>query len=89
MQYLSAVDTYLKTLTETFLRIPFSVVVQCFLVPTSHWLHGKCTRIIFSQAASGMILQNYRRLPVIIFSVKIAEFGLLKRVTGRIFKISK
>jgi hypothetical protein len=39
-----------------------------------------------------MILQNHRRLPVSIFSVKIAAIGSLKRVTGRIFilvKISK
>ncbi len=31
----------------------------------------------------------YRWLPVSIFSVKIAAFGSLKRVTGRIFKTSK
>jgi hypothetical protein len=29
---------------------------------------------------SGMILQNHRRLPVSIFSVKIAALGSLKRV---------
>ncbi len=38
-------------------------------------------------AAFGIILQNHRRLPVSIFSVKIAALGSLKRVTGRIFKI--
>jgi hypothetical protein len=41
-----------------------------------------------SQAASGMILQNHRRLPVSTFSVKIVALRSLKRVTGRIFKIS-
>jgi hypothetical protein len=32
------------------------------------------------QAAYGMILQNHRRLPASILSVKIATFGSLKRV---------
>jgi hypothetical protein len=36
-----------------------------------------------------MILQNHKRLPVNIFSVKIAALGSLKRLTGRILKISK
>jgi hypothetical protein len=36
-----------------------------------------------------MISQNYRRLSVSIFTVKIAALGFLKRVTGRILKISK
>jgi hypothetical protein len=40
-------------LTETFLRIPFSVIGRCSLVPTSHWLQGKCARINLSQAATG------------------------------------
>jgi hypothetical protein len=35
-----------------------------------------------------MILQNHRRLSVSIFIVKIAALESLKRVTGRIFKIS-
>jgi hypothetical protein len=51
------------------------------------WLQGKCARINFSQAASGMILQNHKLFPVSIFSV--AALGSLKRVTGRILKISK
>jgi hypothetical protein len=76
-------------LTETLLRIPFSVIGRCSLVPTSHWLQGKCSRINLSQAASGMILQNHRRLSVSIFSVKFAALGSLQRVNGRIFKISK
>ncbi len=35
-----------------------------------------------------MIVQCHMRLPVCIFSVKIAALGFLKRVTGRAFKIS-
>jgi hypothetical protein len=51
---------------------------------------GKCARINLSQAASGMILQNHRRLPESIFRVKIASSAsFLKWVTGRIFKINK
>ncbi len=41
------------------------------------------------QAASSMILQNYRPLPVCIYSVKVAALGSLKRVTEIIFKISR
>jgi hypothetical protein len=73
-------------LTETLPRIPLSVIGQFSLVPNSHWLQGKCARINLSQAASGMILQNHRRLPVSIFSVKIAALGSLKWVTRRILK---
>jgi hypothetical protein len=36
-----------------------------------------------------MMLQNHRRLPVSIFSVKIAALGSLQRVTGKVFKINK
>jgi hypothetical protein len=50
---------------------------------------GKCGRINLLPAAFGIILDNNRRLPVSIFSVKIAAFGSLTQVTGRIFKISK
>ncbi len=77
----------LKMLTVILLRIFFSVIGRCSLVPASHWLQGKCARINLSRAASGMILQ--RRLPVTIFSVKIAALGFLNRVTGRIVKYSK
>ena len=49
----------------------------------------KCARFNLSQAASGIVLQNHRRLPVSIFCVKITAVGSFKRVTGRIFKISK
>jgi hypothetical protein len=79
----------LKMLTETLLRIPLSVIGRCSLVPTCHWPQGKCARINLSHAASGMILQNHRRLYVSIFSVKIAVAGCLKEFIGRIFKISK
>jgi hypothetical protein len=74
-------------LTETVLKIPFYVIGQYFLVPTSHWLQGKCTRINFSRAASGVILHNHKQLPVSIFSVKITALG--SGVTGGIFKIIK
>ena len=77
----------LKVPTETLLKIPFPVIGRCPLVPTSHWLQGKCARINFSHAASGMILQNHRRLPVYIYIYKIATLGSLKRVTESIFKI--
>ncbi len=66
---------------ETLLRIPYSLIGQCSLVPTSHGLQEKCTRIHLSHAAFGMILHNHRRLPVSIFSVKIGALGSLKRVT--------
>ncbi len=78
----------LKMLTKTIPRVTFSVICQCSLVPTSHWLQRKCARINLSQAAS-MILQNNMRLPESIFSVKIAALGSFKRTTGRILKISK
>jgi hypothetical protein len=76
-------------LTEILLRIPFSLIGRYSLVSASHWLPGICARINLSQAASGMILQNHRRLPVFILSVKIAALGPLKRDTGRVFKICK
>jgi hypothetical protein len=56
----------LKMLTETLLRIPFSVIGRCSLVASYHWLQGKCARINLSQAASGTILQNHRQLLVSI-----------------------
>jgi hypothetical protein len=75
-------------LPETILSIPFSVIGRCSQVPTSHWLQGKCARINLSQAASAIILYH-RRLPVSILSFKIAALGSLRRVTERIFNISK
>ncbi len=41
----------LKMHTETLLWIPVSVTGRCSLVPTSHWLQGKCIRISLLQAA--------------------------------------
>jgi hypothetical protein len=71
-------------LTETLLRISSSVIGRCSLVPASHWLQGKCARINLSPAAFGIILQNHRRLPVSIFSVKIALLGSLKVLSSEI-----
>jgi hypothetical protein len=48
------------------------------VVPTSLWLQVKYARINLSQAASGMILQNHRRLTVSIFSVKKAAVKRVK-----------
>jgi len=39
-------------LIETLLRILFSVIGRCSLVPTSHWLQGKGGKINLSLAAS-------------------------------------
>jgi hypothetical protein len=76
-------------LTETLLKIPFSVIGRCTLVPTSYWLQGKCARSNLSQAALGIILQNHKQLPVYNFSVKIAALGSSERDIGRIFNIGK
>jgi hypothetical protein len=72
-------------LSETLLRIPFSGIGRCSSLATSYWLQGKCERISTLNAASALILQNRRLLPVSIFSVKIAALGSLKWVTGMIF----
>jgi hypothetical protein len=70
-------------LTETLQRISFSVVGRCADLSLA-------ARINLSPADFGIILQNHRRLPLSIFSVKIAALGSLNRVTGRkIVKISK
>jgi hypothetical protein len=74
-------------LTETILRIPFSVIGRCSLVATSHWLQG--ARINVSKAALGMILQNHRWLPVSIVSIKITALGSESGYARRIFKSSK
>jgi hypothetical protein len=46
---------------------------QCSLVPTSHWLQGKCAGINLTPAAFGIILQNHMQLPVSVFSFNIAH----------------
>ncbi len=66
-----------------------SLICDWSMMPTCHWLQGKCARINLSQAAFDMNLQNQRGLPVSTISVKIAALESLKRVIGRIFKISK
>jgi hypothetical protein len=71
--------TNFEMLTETLLRIPFSVIGRCFLVPTP--LIG-CRENAQEKTCHG-------RLPFSIFSVKIVVLGSSKRVTGRIYKISK
>jgi hypothetical protein len=70
-------------LTETL----YSVIGLCSLVPTSHWLLGKCARNNLSQAASGMFL--FTESQVYIFSIKVATLRSVKRVSGKIFKICK
>ncbi len=82
--------TNTNILTNTFVSIYRNYPQNSLLCDwtTYHWLQGKCARINLSQAASGMILQNHRRLSASIFSVKIAALGSLKRVIGRILKIS-
>jgi hypothetical protein len=70
----------LNMLAETLLRVPFSVIGRCSLVPTSLWKQGKCARINLSHG----FWYDFN-----IFSVKIAALGSLERVAGRIFKISK
>jgi hypothetical protein len=73
-------------LTETHLRISFSLIGPCSLVPTCHWLHGKCARINLALEVSGVILQNHRRLPLSIFSVKNLALGPLKQVYWKDFQ---
>jgi hypothetical protein len=74
-------------LTETLLKIPFSVIGPSSLMSTSHWMQGKLARFKVSQAASGIILQNRRRLFEYICGVKISGLGPPKRVTVRFSKL--
>ncbi len=48
----------LKMLTETLLRISFSVIGRCSLVQTSHWLQGKCARITLAFSVSKSLLSG-------------------------------
>jgi hypothetical protein len=57
-------------------------------VPTSHSLLGKCARMR-KKCGFQYDFTESQRLSVSIFGVKITALGSLKRVTGRIFKISK
>jgi hypothetical protein len=61
-------------LPEILLGIPFFVSGRCPLVPTSHWLQGKSSRINLLQAAYVKILQSHRRLPVSISTVFEADY---------------
>jgi hypothetical protein len=80
--------TYFKMLTGTLLIIAFSVIGQCSPVSTPHWMQEKCARINLSLAASGMILQNQRRLPVCIFKCQNRCFWAFEEgITERIIKI--
>jgi hypothetical protein len=66
-------------LTETLLGIPFPVIGDVLKCQPPM---GKCARINLSQVASSLILQNHRRLPVSVFSVKIATLGSLKLLSN-------
>jgi hypothetical protein len=76
-------------LTETLLRTPLIVTGRCSPTLTPHWLQGKSAKIYLSQAAFGMILQDHRQLSVSTIMFKIAAVDSLKRISDRIFKISK
>ncbi len=66
-----------KMLTKTLLRNPLSVTGPCSLVPTSHWLQGKCTRLNFSQAASGMYISFQKNvMSVSTFFFKFNSYNL-------------
>jgi hypothetical protein len=65
-------------LTETLLKIPFSVIGRYSKVSTPHCWRDNVRELIC-----------YRRLPVCIFSVKIEALGPLKGVTERIFEINR
>jgi hypothetical protein len=71
-----------KNVNQYFLCISLMVFKVFQKLLTTHWLQGKCARIILTQTASCMIVQNHRRLPVRIFSAKIASLGSWKQVTG-------
>jgi hypothetical protein len=75
-------------LLKTLLRIPFFVIGSMFSGADLSLLQGKCARNNLSLAVSGIILQNHRRLPVSIFSVKITTLWYLKRVTIRISNLA-
>jgi hypothetical protein len=73
-------------LTETLIRIPFSAIGQCSLVPTSHWLQGKRERINLSQAASGMILKESQAAFCKHFQCKNRRFRLFEAGNWKDFK---
>jgi len=79
----------LKLLTETLLRIPFAVIGRCSLVTSSHWHRENAQELTRHRRLPVWFYKNHRCLPGSNFSVKIAALRSLKRVTWRIFKISK
>ncbi len=76
---------FFKMLNETLFKISFSVIGRCSVVPTSHWLQGKCAWTSLSQVDSGMILEKHSRL-LFIFKVKIAALGSLRRGYWKVFQ---
>ncbi len=69
-------------LTETLLKIPFSVIGRCSLVPTTHWLQGKYLlvtggyRYVFTEslAASSMHF-HCKAVPFLeVFSKLVSNF---------------
>jgi hypothetical protein len=48
-------------LTETLLKIPFSVIGRCSLVPTSYWLQEKC-------AVTGGFWKDFTESEVAVFA---------------------
>jgi hypothetical protein len=73
-------------LTETLLMISSSVIGRFSPVGVSHWMGWKTRKIDFLQAAFGTIFHDHRRVSEWIYNVAV---GSLKRVTERIFTISK
>jgi hypothetical protein len=53
-------------LTETLLKIPFSVIGRFFLVQTSHWLQGKCARINLSHAFMKAVKASLQLKPPVL-----------------------
>jgi len=68
--------------TETLLRISFSVIGRCSLVPSSHWLQGKCARINLSQAAFGRILGFYRITGNFLYALLVPKITALESLIG-------
>jgi hypothetical protein len=65
-------------LSEPLLRITYSVIGRCSLVPTSHWLRGKCARINLSQAASSKILPKSQAASCMHFQSQYRLFGVFE-----------
>ncbi len=72
-------------LTKTILRVLFSVIGQCSLVPTSLWQQGKCgTRITLSQAV--WFYQRFNRKYIfIIISLQTKNNHLVTQSLSEMF----